>query len=92
MGIRPLIQQKVQNQVGWEKKDIRIGLEPLGGICEGGKVDMGRTLPWRGPLPAGMSTGQIEGLEGPALCSQGVHKCWLARLALMVAISLHFAA
>lgn len=64
MDIRPLIQQKVQNQVGWEKKDISMELEPLGGNCEGGKVDMGRTLPWKDPLPAGMSTGTDRGAGG----------------------------
>ena len=45
---------------------------PLGRICKGEKVHAGRPSTWEVPYPAGKSAGQMEGLEKPRLCSQGV--------------------
>ena len=48
---------------------------PLGRICKGEKVHVGRPSTWEVPYPAGKSSGQMEGLEKPRLCSQGVCPC-----------------
>ena len=46
---------------------------PLGRICKGEKVHTGSPSTWEVPYPAGKSSGQMEGLEKPRLCSQCAH-------------------
>ena len=74
-----------------------MGLTPLGGMCEGGKVHRGRPSPWGTPLSAERSAGTDRGAGEAWTLLTRVHTCWLAsnqgaRLVLASATLLHYPA